>query len=282
MELVDLLRVEPGLGRLDGVGVARFDAHLGAAAVLALADLLGDVRGEVLGAEGLGEDDGVDRLVDDLLEAGHVDAGLVGVEVDERFELGEEEAGGAAGRGGDVDDLLDAADADAGEADARVGSAGLDVAELGWRAVGLAHGVRVAQGTPKHVSRAARGSCRIAAFALILRAASVPNGGEDRKQLAGEADVLFVPAGSEDKEGDERRAARNRRAREARSPQGTERGYLTFEEISASLEEVEVTKEQVRDLHAHLIEHGVDVIAADGVSAYEEAKGAQKGARSSI
>jgi RNA polymerase primary sigma factor len=59
--------------------------------------------------------------------------------------------------------------------------------------------------------------------------------------------------------------------------QGSERGYLTFEEISATLEEVEVTKEQVRDLHAYLIEHGVDVIAADGVSAYKEAKGEARG-----
>jgi RNA polymerase primary sigma factor len=55
--------------------------------------------------------------------------------------------------------------------------------------------------------------------------------------------------------------------------EGRERGYLTFEEISATLEEVEVTKEQVRELHSYLIEHGVDVIAADGVSAYKEAKG---------
>ena len=54
---------------------------------------------------------------------------------------------------------------------------------------------------------------------------------------------------------------------------GRERGYLTFEEISATLEEVEVTKEQVSDLHAYLIEHGVDVIAADGLTAYKEAKG---------
>jgi len=43
---------------------------------------------------------------------------------------------------------------------------------------------------------------------------------------------------------------------------GSERGYLTFEEIAGTLEEVEVTKEQVSDLHAHLVEHGVDVIAA--------------------
>ena len=55
--------------------------------------------------------------------------------------------------------------------------------------------------------------------------------------------------------------------------EGRERGYLTFEEISSTLEEVEVTKEQVRDLHAYLIEHGVDVIAADGLTAYKEAKG---------
>ena len=55
--------------------------------------------------------------------------------------------------------------------------------------------------------------------------------------------------------------------------QGRERGYLTFEEISAALEEVEVTKEQVRDLHGYLIEHGVDVIAEDGLTAYKEGKG---------
>ena len=55
--------------------------------------------------------------------------------------------------------------------------------------------------------------------------------------------------------------------------QGRERGYLTFEEISATLEEVEVNKEQVRHLHAYLIEHGVDVIAEDGLTAYKESKG---------
>jgi RNA polymerase primary sigma factor len=58
---------------------------------------------------------------------------------------------------------------------------------------------------------------------------------------------------------------------------GTERGYLTFEEIASTLEEVEVTKEQVSELHAHLVEQGVDVIAADGVTAYKEAKGESNG-----
>jgi RNA polymerase primary sigma factor len=55
--------------------------------------------------------------------------------------------------------------------------------------------------------------------------------------------------------------------------QGHERGYLTFEEISSTLEEVEVTKEQVRDLHAHLVDQGVDVVAEDGVTAYKGSKG---------
>jgi RNA polymerase primary sigma factor len=59
--------------------------------------------------------------------------------------------------------------------------------------------------------------------------------------------------------------------------QGQERGYLTFEEISATLEEVEVTKEQVRDLHAYLVDQGVDVVAED-VTGGKEAKGeAQSG-----
>jgi RNA polymerase primary sigma factor len=55
--------------------------------------------------------------------------------------------------------------------------------------------------------------------------------------------------------------------------QGRERGYLTFEEISQTLEEVEINKEQVQTLHAHLIEHGVDVVTEDGLTAYKEARG---------
>jgi RNA polymerase primary sigma factor len=54
--------------------------------------------------------------------------------------------------------------------------------------------------------------------------------------------------------------------------QGVERGYLTFEEIASTLEEVDLTKEQVGNLHAHLVEHGVDVIAANGVTAYKESR----------
>ena len=93
--------------------------------MLALADLLGDPRGEFLGAQRVDRDHRVDRLVDDLLEAGHVHAGLARFEVDHALQLGEVEAPG------DVDDLLDAVDADAGEADLGCRHAGLDVADGG-------------------------------------------------------------------------------------------------------------------------------------------------------
>ncbi len=49
---------------------------------------------------------------------------------------------------------------------------------------------------------------------------------------------------------------------------GRERGYLTFEQIATTLEEVEVTKEQISALHARLVESGVEVLA--------ENSGAQK------
>jgi len=46
--------------------------------------------------------------------------------------------------------------------------------------------------------------------------------------------------------------------------EGQERGFLTFEQIASCLEEVDVTKEQVSELHAHLDEQGIDVVGADG------------------
>jgi RNA polymerase primary sigma factor len=51
---------------------------------------------------------------------------------------------------------------------------------------------------------------------------------------------------------------------------GHERGFITFEEIASALEEVEVTKEQVQELHHHLDEHGIDVVGADGRPALSE------------
>ncbi len=52
--------------------------------------------------------------------------------------------------------------------------------------------------------------------------------------------------------------------------EGQERGFLTFEQIASCLEEVEVTKEQVQELHAHLDEHGIEVVEADGRLAKSE------------
>ncbi len=57
---------------------------------------------------------------------------------------------------------------------------------------------------------------------------------------------------------------------------GQDKGYLTFEQIASTLEEVEVTKEQVQGLHAHLVEQGIDVIGEDGLPAHKEAKGEAK------
>jgi RNA polymerase primary sigma factor len=52
--------------------------------------------------------------------------------------------------------------------------------------------------------------------------------------------------------------------------EGQERGFLTFEQIACCLEEVEVTKEQVQELHAYLDEHGIEVMEADGRLARSE------------
>jgi RNA polymerase primary sigma factor len=46
--------------------------------------------------------------------------------------------------------------------------------------------------------------------------------------------------------------------------EGRERGFLTFEEIASCLEEVEITKEQVRDLHVYLVDSGIEIVSADG------------------
>jgi RNA polymerase primary sigma factor len=52
--------------------------------------------------------------------------------------------------------------------------------------------------------------------------------------------------------------------------EGVERGFLTFEQIATCLEEVEVTKEQVQELHSYLDEQGIDVVEADGRPAKSE------------
>src|SRR3954463_2303038 len=44
--------------------------------------------------------------------------------------------------------------------------------------------------------------------------------------------------------------------------EGQEKGYLTVEQITTSLEEVDVTKEQISDLHQYLEDQGIDILGA--------------------
>jgi RNA polymerase primary sigma factor len=52
--------------------------------------------------------------------------------------------------------------------------------------------------------------------------------------------------------------------------EGQERGFLTFEQIATALEEVEVSKEQITELHTYLEGEGIDVVGADGRLATSE------------
>ena len=52
--------------------------------------------------------------------------------------------------------------------------------------------------------------------------------------------------------------------------EGQERGFLTFTQIASSLEEIEITKEQVSELHAYLEDQGIDVVGEDGKPAVSE------------
>jgi len=63
---------------------------------------------------------------------------------------------------------------------------------------------------------------------------------------------------------------------------GRDKGFLTFSQISATLAEVEVTEEQVRELHTHLVDVGIDVIADENTTAEkDEAKAVTETARKS-
>jgi RNA polymerase primary sigma factor len=53
--------------------------------------------------------------------------------------------------------------------------------------------------------------------------------------------------------------------------EGQERGFLTFDQIATCLEEAEVTKEQVQELHAYLDDQGIEVVEADGRLAKSDA-----------
>ncbi len=52
--------------------------------------------------------------------------------------------------------------------------------------------------------------------------------------------------------------------------EGQDKGVLTIGQITTALEEVEVSKEQVSELHAYLVDQGIEVVTADGKLATSE------------
>ena len=60
--------------------------------------------------------------------------------------------------------------------------------------------------------------------------------------------------------------------------QGQEKGFLTYDEIVAGLEEVELTKEQIEDFYTYLIDHSIELRRGrDAQVAAARAAGARRG-----
>ena len=107
--------------------IPRGDPHLGPAGFLTTDDVLRDVLRQFLDEEGLADHDFVDRLPEQLREAGHVHALLARVEVDEAVDLrGDELLGNAPA---EADRLGHALDARSRQAEPHLGYRGLEVVE---------------------------------------------------------------------------------------------------------------------------------------------------------
>jgi RNA polymerase primary sigma factor len=52
--------------------------------------------------------------------------------------------------------------------------------------------------------------------------------------------------------------------------EGHERGFLRFDQIASCIEDADLNKEQVQELHTYLDEHGIDVVGDDGRPARSE------------
>jgi hypothetical protein len=122
-----LLRGQTGYGSPPLQRIARGDPHLGAAGLLTPDDVLRDVLGELLDEERLTDHDLVDRLLEQLGEAGHVHALLARVEVDEAVDLRGDELLGAAPA--ESDRLGDALDARPRQAEPHLGCRGLEIVQ---------------------------------------------------------------------------------------------------------------------------------------------------------
>ncbi|HZO50221.1 MAG TPA: RNA polymerase sigma factor region1.1 domain-containing protein, partial [Gaiellaceae bacterium] len=45
--------------------------------------------------------------------------------------------------------------------------------------------------------------------------------------------------------------------------QGQEKGFLTYDEIVPALEDVELTKEQIEDFFAYLVDHSIELVEGE-------------------
>ena len=54
---------------------------------------------------------------------------------------------------------------------------------------------------------------------------------------------------------------------------GQERGFLRIDEVAAALEEVELGRDEVLELHGHLLEQGVEIVGEDGMPVIGEVAG---------
>src|SRR4051794_15792003 len=65
--------------------------------------------------------------------------------------------------------------------------------------------------------------------------------------------------------------------------EGQERGFLTVERIAGALDDVEITKEQVAELHQYLDEQGIDILgAAPGEGGGRFARGSRAGSTKEV
>src|SRR5829696_9637827 len=221
-------------GPLAQLGVARTQPDLGAARALDVAHALGDARGQPV-ERGRRPDH---RSLDRLVEARHVRAALVAAELDGAVDRDEQRPLGPLGA--EPDDLLDARHAHLREGERGLRTVRLDVVAAVVRGESeVGHG-DITIPTGRQPLPTVRGG--------IVRAPGSMSG-EDRSGAVVEGELPTLLDSDE---------------LQLLIASGQERGYVRLEEVAACLAEVEVTREQVHALYAHLTEQGIELHAMDG------------------
>ena len=284
---VDLLCLDARHGSGLVLGVARGNRHLGAQRILALAHELGDVLCERLRAKRrLAEHDLSDRLVDDLLEARHVRALLLGAEVDEALQAREEQLVA------DSNDLLDTGDADAREPDRNTRHARLHILAC------VRDGGRRDAGTDRLHAR------QRSAGAGAGGSAAPPQSPCDGARRRGVRDAgqtswpvqpsILVSIRTRPSGRSKRREARRSWGSRLREKlegavvadtviemeelQGIlagarDRGFVSAASLRLAADEAELSSEQTQDLFSYLEEHAIEVVESEYSGAELQANG---------